>query len=152
MTESTKRLIKPSGVERFFREDEVIVSKTDLKGRLTYVNRVFINLAGYQELELLGAPHSLIRHPDMPRSVFKLLGIRSVRDAKFSPMSSICPKTVIITGCWRMSRRPSIKTGRLWVIIPTAVCRIVMFSIPRLFPFIRQFWRRKAGTKMPRKA
>lgn len=73
MTESTKRLIKPSGVERFFREDEVIVSKTDLKGRLTYVNRVFINLSGYQEPELLGAPHSLIRHPDMPRSVFKLL-------------------------------------------------------------------------------
>ena len=57
MTESTKRLIKPSGVERFFREDEVIVSKTDLKGRLTYVNRVFINLSGYQEPELLGAPH-----------------------------------------------------------------------------------------------
>ena len=73
MTESTKRLIKPSGVERFFREDEVIVSKTDLKGRLTYVNRVFINLSGYQESELLGEPHSLIRHPDMPRSVFKLL-------------------------------------------------------------------------------
>ena len=73
MTENVKKKILPTGVERFFREDEVIVSKTDLKGRLTYVNRVFINISGYQEPELLGEPHSLIRNPEMPRSVFKLL-------------------------------------------------------------------------------
>lgn len=73
MTETHSKTIRPTGVERFFREDEVIVSKTDLKGRITYVNRVFMTLAGYGEAELLGAPHSLIRHPDMPRSVFKLL-------------------------------------------------------------------------------
>jgi PAS domain S-box-containing protein len=73
MTENVKTKILPTGVERFFREDEVIVSKTDLKGRLTYVNRVFINISGYQEPELLGEPHSLIRNPEMPRSVFKLL-------------------------------------------------------------------------------
>ncbi len=62
-----------TGVERFFDEDEVIVSKTDLRGKITYANRVFIKLAGYTEAELLGAPHSLIRHPDMPRCVFKYL-------------------------------------------------------------------------------
>ena len=62
-----------SGVERFFDEDQVIVSKTDLKGRITYANRVFIGISGYSEAELLGAPHSLIRHPDMPRCVFKYL-------------------------------------------------------------------------------
>ena len=73
MTENVRTKRAPSGVERFFREDEVIVSKTDLKGRLTYVNRVFINISGYQEPELLGEPHSLIRNPEMPRSVFKLL-------------------------------------------------------------------------------
>lgn len=73
MTENVKKKVLPTGVERFFREDEVIVSKTDLKGRLTYVNRVFINISGYQEPELLGEPHSLIRNPEMPRSVFKLL-------------------------------------------------------------------------------
>lgn len=73
MTENEKKKILPTGVERFFHEDEVIVSKTDLKGRLTYVNRVFINISGYQEPELLGEPHSLIRNPEMPRSVFKLL-------------------------------------------------------------------------------
>lgn len=68
-----RKIIKPTGVERFFHKDEVIVSKTDLKGRMTYVNKVFINISGYQEAELLGQPHSLIRHPDMPRSIFKFL-------------------------------------------------------------------------------
>ncbi|AWJ90418.1 chemotaxis protein [Azospirillum baldaniorum] len=62
-----------TGVERFFDADEVIVSKTDLKGRITYANRVFQRVAGYSEAELMGAPHSIVRHPDMPRCVFKLL-------------------------------------------------------------------------------
>lgn len=64
---------RPSGRERFFDPDEIIVSKTDLRGRITYANRVFLRVAGYAEEEVLGAPHSLIRHPDMPRCVFKLL-------------------------------------------------------------------------------
>lgn len=62
-----------TGRERFFDTDEIIVSKTDLKGRITYANRVFLDIAGYTEREVIGAPHSLIRHPDMPRAVFKLL-------------------------------------------------------------------------------
>lgn len=68
-----KTPITPTNVEVFFREEDLIVSKTDLKGRLTYVNQEFCRIAGYAEAELLGAPHSIIRHPDMPRSVFKLL-------------------------------------------------------------------------------
>lgn len=62
-----------TGVERFFDQSEIIVSKTDLKGRITYANRVFQRVAGYAEEELLGKPHNLVRHPDMPRCVFKLL-------------------------------------------------------------------------------
>lgn len=62
-----------TGVERFFADDEIIVSKIDLKGRITYCNRIFMKIAGYTEQECLGQPHSIIRHPDMPRSVFKLL-------------------------------------------------------------------------------
>lgn len=62
-----------TGNERFFGDDEIIVSKTDLKGRVTYANEVFLRVAGYTEDEILGQPHSLIRHPDMPRCVFKLL-------------------------------------------------------------------------------
>ena len=65
--------IIPTGVERFFGEDELIVSKTDLKGRITYVNDIFIKVSGFTERELIGMPHSLIRHPEMPRAVFKLL-------------------------------------------------------------------------------
>ena len=62
-----------TGVERFFDDDEIIVSKTNLKGHITYANRVFLRLADYAEQDVLGQPHSIIRHPDMPRCVFKLL-------------------------------------------------------------------------------
>jgi PAS domain S-box-containing protein len=62
-----------SGVERTFKSDEIIVSKTDTKGRIIYANEVFLRMAGYTEAEILNQPHSIIRHPDMPRCVFKLL-------------------------------------------------------------------------------
>jgi PAS domain S-box-containing protein len=65
-----------TGRERHFGADEVIVSKTDLKGRITYANRVFLNIAGLTLKQAIGAPHSLIRHPHMPRCVFKLLWTR----------------------------------------------------------------------------
>ena len=67
------RDIQTTGVERFFETDEIIVSKTDLKGHLLYANDVFLRLAGMTEAEAVGQPHSVIRHPDMPRCVFKLL-------------------------------------------------------------------------------
>jgi PAS domain S-box-containing protein len=56
-----------------FREDEIIVSKTDLKGLITYANKTFLDISGFTEEELLGQPHNIIRHPDMPQCVFKLL-------------------------------------------------------------------------------
>lgn len=65
--------IQPSGREQTFSEDEIIVSKTDLQGTITYANHVFLRVSGFTEAEVLGKPHSIIRHPDMPRCVFKLL-------------------------------------------------------------------------------
>ena len=65
--------VQPTRQERTFREDEIIVSKTDLKGVITYANRTFIEVSGYSEEELLGQAHNIIRHPDMPQCVFKLL-------------------------------------------------------------------------------
>jgi PAS domain S-box-containing protein len=65
--------IRPTNREVFFDKGEIIVSKTDLKGRITYANAVFQHISGFTERELLGQPHSIIRHPDMPRAVFKLL-------------------------------------------------------------------------------
>lgn len=62
-----------TGVERTFGADEIIVSKTDPKGRIIYANEVFLRMAGYAEGEIIGQPHSIIRHPDMPRAVFRLL-------------------------------------------------------------------------------
>ncbi len=62
-----------TGVERLVKDDEIIVSKTDTKGRITYCNEGFMRIAGYRESELLGQPHNVVRHPAMPRCVFKML-------------------------------------------------------------------------------
>lgn len=68
-----KNNVTPTGIENTFSENEIIVSKTDLKGHITYVNDVFCKLAEASESEMIGQPHNVIRHPDMPRSVFQLL-------------------------------------------------------------------------------
>ncbi|ABD06123.1 putative PAS/PAC sensor protein [Rhodopseudomonas palustris HaA2] len=70
---TVKQIASPTNVEVFFDADDIIVSKTDLKGRITYANKVFTDICGYSEAELIGQPHSIVRHPDMPRCVFKLL-------------------------------------------------------------------------------
>ena len=67
-----KRAITPTSVERVMREDDFIVSKTNPKGIITYGNPIFIEFSGYQERELIGSQHNIIRHPDMPRAAFKL--------------------------------------------------------------------------------
>ena len=59
--------------EKILKDDDFIVSKTDLRGRITYGNRTFSAYAGLAESEYLGKAHNLVRHPDMPRGVFKLL-------------------------------------------------------------------------------
>ena len=65
--------VELTGNECIFFEDEIIVSKTDLKGKITYANEVFLKVAGYTEQEVLNQPHNMIRHPDMPRCIFKFL-------------------------------------------------------------------------------
>lgn len=70
MTEMAKVL---TGVELFFDADEVIVSKTDLKGIITYANTTFAKMAEIKRAEALGKPHNFIRHPHMPKCIFKLL-------------------------------------------------------------------------------
>ena len=50
--------------------DHYLISRTDLKGRITYANRAFIEVSGFPEEELIGAPHNLVRHPDMPPEAF----------------------------------------------------------------------------------
>ncbi|MDD2700267.1 MAG: PAS domain-containing methyl-accepting chemotaxis protein [Sideroxydans sp.] len=60
-----------TNVERRFSEDEYIVSKTNLKGQITYINRPFLEISGFTEQELLGASHNIVRHPDMPPEAYK---------------------------------------------------------------------------------
>ena len=59
-----------SNQEYLLRDGMNIVSRTDLKGRITYVNEDFIEASGFAEAELIGEPHNLVRHPDMPAEAF----------------------------------------------------------------------------------
>ncbi len=65
--------IQPTNVEKVMRESDFIVSKTDTTGVITYCNQIFMEFAKYEEHELLGQQHNIVRHPDMPRVIFKLL-------------------------------------------------------------------------------
>lgn len=56
-----------------FPDNEIIVSKTDTSGKITYGNELFLELAGYDEKDILHKPHNIVRHPDMPKVIFKLL-------------------------------------------------------------------------------
>lgn len=53
--------------------DELIVSRTDLNGKITYANETFLEISGFTEDELIGQKHSIVRHPDMPSSIFENL-------------------------------------------------------------------------------
>jgi PAS domain S-box-containing protein len=63
----------PTSQENQVHADAFLVSKTDTKGKITYCNKSFMEIAKLREQDLLGKPHNIIRHPDMPRLIFKLL-------------------------------------------------------------------------------
>jgi aerotaxis receptor len=56
--------------EEYIYEGSVIISQTDLNGTIVYANKMFCEISGYKSEELVGQPHSMLRHPDMPKSVF----------------------------------------------------------------------------------
>lgn len=62
-----------TGIARTFGDHQLIVSKTDHRGIITYANDLFLELASMTRGEAIGAPHNCVRHPQMPRAVFKLL-------------------------------------------------------------------------------
>jgi len=86
-----KNVVVPTRSERVMHENDFIVSKTDLAGRITYCNETFIEISGYSEAELLGQQHNIVRHPDMPRGVFQLLWdeIRAGREC-FAYVKNLC--------------------------------------------------------------
>ncbi len=64
-------------------DEEFIVSKTDLRGYITYANRTFMEMAQYQEDQLLSVNHNIIRHPDMPKGVFKFVWMTIKKEKEF---------------------------------------------------------------------
>ncbi|MDF1874196.1 PAS domain-containing protein [Sulfurimonas sp. SAG-AH-194-I05] len=81
----------PKNNEKFLSQEDFIVSKTDAQGKIIYGNKIFIKISGYEESELLHQPHSILRHPDMPKAVFKLLWER-LKSGKeiFAYVKNIC--------------------------------------------------------------
>jgi len=69
-------------MEIFLKENDLIVSKTDLKGKILYGNASFIKISGFEEQELLNKPHNILRHQDMPKIIFKFLWER-IQNKKF---------------------------------------------------------------------
>lgn len=55
------------------KDIDIVVSKADEEGNITYGNPIFVKLSGYSQDELIGSPHSILRHPDMPKTIFKFL-------------------------------------------------------------------------------
>ncbi len=75
---SNKKLTKinraePKDKEVKIPEEEILISETDPEGIITDVNDIFTKVAGYSEEELIGASHNIIRHPDMPKVMFKIV-------------------------------------------------------------------------------
>jgi len=56
-----------------FSKKKFIVSKTDIDGNITFVNQNFCDITGYRYDELMGEPHSVVRHPDMPQAIFYMM-------------------------------------------------------------------------------
>ena len=70
--------------ETIVPKGELIVSRTDLKGIITYANETFAQISGYEIDELIGKPHNIVRHPDMPKSIFKELWETLKKDGLWS--------------------------------------------------------------------
>jgi len=68
-------------VETTVPENELIISRTDLNGNITYANETFCEISGYEINELIGKAHSIVRHPDMPSVTFKDLW-ETIKDKK----------------------------------------------------------------------
>lgn len=69
--DGSRRRILATEIETPFPPGELIVSQTDLEGRITMCNEAFVRMSGYQREELIGAPHHILRHPDMPAAAFE---------------------------------------------------------------------------------
>jgi len=68
--DGTSRRLLVTDVETRFPTGELIVSQTDVAGNITMCNEAFVHMSGWSREQLMGAPHSILRHPDMPKAAF----------------------------------------------------------------------------------
>lgn len=61
----------PTNREIRLTDTDLMVSKTDPRGNITYCNRAFMRISGYNEKQVLNAQHNIVRHPDMPRGIYR---------------------------------------------------------------------------------
>ena len=121
---------KPLDKEAPFQLDELFFSVTDLKSRITYANETFIRISGYQKDELLNELHNIIRHPDVPRTIFKVLWDYLLAD---KPVAAYV-KNLAKDGSY------------YWVMAMVFPCKDGYLSIrlkpdSTLFPMIRDFYK-----------
>ena len=104
-------------VERQVSADAFLVSKTDTKGKITYCNIPFAQIVGAQCSELIGKPHNIVRHPDMPRIIFKILW-EHVKNKKevFANVTASLDQNGNTIGYYSVRRKPNPKA--LEIIVP----------------------------------
>ncbi len=69
--DGTQRKVLITNQETPYPDGKLIVSRTDPEGRITHCNQSFVDMSGYEEAEIIGQPHALLRHPDMPAAAFR---------------------------------------------------------------------------------
>ena len=81
----------PTDKEHKLSSVDLIVSKGDAEGNITYTNPIFMKISGYSQGELLDKPHSILRHPDMPKAIFKYLW-DNIKEGKevFAYVKNLC--------------------------------------------------------------
>lgn len=81
----------PTNNEHLLKKDDLIVTKTNLKGEITYANKTFLDICVFHESDILNQPHNIIRHPDMPKAIFRMLWNDLKRgDEFFGVVKNLC--------------------------------------------------------------
>lgn len=136
----------PTGQARTFAPDELIVSKTDPKGRITYANDVFLRVSGYELDEVIGQPHNIIRHPEMPRAVFRLLWRQLAAGQEvFAFINNLAKNGDHYWVLAHVTRRTTAQAG-CWATTRTAACRAASVLPAPWRPTVR-FWPRSGATR-----
>jgi aerotaxis receptor len=82
--DGSRRRVLVTDIETPFPEGKLIVSRTDVAGVITNCNQSFVEMSGFSEAELIGQPHWILRHPDMPSAAFKDLWDTVTRGTKWN--------------------------------------------------------------------